>query len=111
MAPVVESFGTTAQTQGGAESTVVSWSTAKTRVVVVDLQLLADGESCALRVYNKAASGGSEILAYEATYLNSVYEDCVLSPPVPIGYAGSFRVIQYAGGSNRAFPYHILTLD
>jgi len=111
MAPTQETTGNTAQTQGGAESTVQSWSTAKTRVLSIDLALLADGESIAVRIYNKATTGGTEAILYEASYFNVQYEKNVCSPPIPCLYAGSFRIIQYAGGTSRAFPYSVATLD
>jgi hypothetical protein len=94
----------------GTEHTLATPSSAKTRVLAVDLNALVAADVVELRIKAKVTSGGTERLAYLAVFAGPVTELTVFSPPVPMVYGGTFTLKQTAG-TGRSFPWEILTLD
>lgn len=115
MAPVVESVNTQSATIG-TEHSLLSVSTAKTRVLVVNLKNMAASDRVELRVYSKVltgdtiATGNSTTLVYTATYQGVQSEPVVQSVPIASGYAALFSLKQTAG-AGRTFDWHVVTLD
>lgn len=78
-------------------------------VLVVDTNAMANGDVLELRIYTKYASGGTERLAYVATYAHAQTELNKFSVPVPID--ASFKAtLKQTAGTGRAFPWNILSL-
>lgn len=115
MAPVVESSGTQSATIS-TEHTLLSVSTAKTRVLTVNLRNMGASDRVEVRIYNKTltgdtmAAGNFATLAYIGTYQGTQSEPVVQSVPVPAGYASLFTLTQTAG-TGRTFDWNVLTLD
>jgi hypothetical protein len=92
------------------EHTLVTDTTGKTYVLCVDTAALVNGETLELRIYTKTLSGGTERLAYMATYVNVQQEPIKYSVPVPADI--SFKAtLEQNGGTGRAFPWSVLSLD
>ncbi len=109
MPPARESSGTQAATVG-TEHVLVSPTTAKSRVLVVDVAALVAGDLVELRVKTRALAGGTDRTVYTAAYAGPVTDPMVVSPPIPIVDGGTFTLKQTLG-SGRSFPWAVLTLD
>jgi hypothetical protein len=92
------------------EHTLATTTSAKTRVLVVDLTNLVAGDTVELKIKTKVLTGGSVLLAYFATYTGSVAAPVVHSLPVPGTYGATFTLKQTAG-TGRNFDFEIRTLD
>lgn len=106
---VVESSGTQTATVG-SEVTLVSPSTAKTRVLVVDVAALTSTETVELRVKAPVLAAGTTQLVQLATFAAGVTDSNTQSPPVVMPQGGTFTLKQ-VGGTARAFPWAVITLD
>lgn len=104
----VESNGTQTATVS-TEHTLATWTTAGTRVLVVDLTDMVSGDTVEVRLKVKAASGGSELVYTLATLANAQAEPALVSVPVPIGYGGSCSLKQ-TSGTGRDFDWHVILL-
>lgn len=104
-----ESTGTQTATVT-TEHTLVSPSSAKTRVLLVDLSNMVAGDILELRINAKIVTGGTARLAYIATFSGVAGEPAVPSVPVPMPWGGSFTLKQTAGTS-RNYDWSVLTLD
>lgn len=104
-----ESSGTQAATIS-TEHDLATPTTAKTRVLSVDMNALAAGDVVELRIKAKVTSGGTERLAYLAVFAGPITEPTVFSVPVPMVRGGTFSLKQTAG-TGRSFPWEVLTLD
>lgn len=91
------------QTLGGASVT-----TADFYVLMLDLTNLANGDKLRVRIKTKAASAGSELVAFDVTYAHAQGEPLKFSPPIPNPYSASFTM-QLVAGTNRSIPWAILT--
>lgn len=104
----VESNGTQTATLT-TEHTLVTWSTAGTRVLVVDLTNMAAGDYTEIRIKLKASSGGSEILHSLVPFSGAQAEPLLVSVPIPVGYGGSCSLKQTVG-TGRSYAWHTVRL-
>ncbi len=104
----VESNGTQTATIT-TEHTLATWTTAGTRVLVLDLTDMVSGDALEVRLKVKAASGGSALLYSLISLSGAQIEPALVSVPVPIGYGGSCSIKQTAG-TGRDFDWHIVLL-
>ncbi len=94
----------------GTEHTLVTDTTGKTYVLLVDTANLVNDETVTLRIKTKVLSAGVEGLAYVATYKHAQNEAIKISPPVPALH--SFKAtLEQNGGTGRAFDWEVLSLD
>jgi len=87
-----------------------SFTGAKTYMLRVDTDNLANGDVLELRVKAKVLTGGSEKVLYLASYAHDqgsddVIKEIVVSSP----YSTSFTLKQTAG-TGRAFDWHVISL-
>jgi positive regulator of sigma E activity len=109
MTVATESSGTQAATIT-TEHTLATTTTAKTRVLVVDLTNLVAGDTVELRIKSKVLTGGSALLAYFVTYVGPVAAPVVHSIPVPGTYGATFTLKQTTG-TGRNYDFEIRTID
>jgi|SRR3990172_5982637 len=113
MAIANESSGTQAATLT-TEHELAAPTTAKTRVLAVDLANLVNGEKLTLRIKSKVLTGGTVRTAYKAVYKHSQGSagspQIVYSDPIPQVFGGSFTLRQ-DGGTGRNFDWAVITLD
>jgi hypothetical protein len=94
----------------GTEHTLAASTTAKTRVLSIDLSALTTGDTVTLRIKAKVLSGGAEAVAYTATYAHGQIEPVVYSIPIPSLHGATFT-LQQTAGTGRSFPWTVATLD
>lgn len=92
------------------EHTLATDVTGKTVVLVVDTANLVNGETVELKLYTKVLSGGTERLAYYATYIHVQGEPAKYSVPVPANISVK-ATLEQNGGTGRAFPWALLSID
>ena len=109
MGVAVESTGTQSATLD-TEHSLATPATAKTRVMLVDLTNLVAGDVVILRIKTKVLTGGSAILAYQATFAGPVSTPACPSVPVACPFGGTFTLEQ-TDGTGRSYDWAILTLD
>lgn len=109
MTIAVESSGTQSATVG-TEHTLATPTTAKTRVLTVDLSNLVAGDQVELRVKKKVLTGGSAVLAAYAAFAGPVNTVVADSVPVICPYGATLTLKQTAGTS-RNFDWTVTTLD
>lgn len=79
-------------------------------VVTVDASNLADGDSIELRVYG-GKNGGSDVLAYFASFSNSQTDKLKYSIPVPVQASGRYKAsIKRVAGTDRSYDWWITEL-
>lgn len=110
MAPVVESSGSQTATLTTWHDVAAVSDTAKTRVFAVDLSNLANGETLDIRIKMNVRSADAQAVAYQASYSHAQAEPVVQSVPVVIPDDATFSIRQ-TGGTGRAFPWAVYTLD
>src|SRR3954471_6420083 len=106
---LVESFGTQTATLT-TEHSLATPTTAKTRVLIVDLTNLVAGENTLLQIKGKVLTGGATVVIRYALYAGPLLEPHVQSPPVVLPFGGTFTLTQ-TGGTGRTFPWSVITLD
>lgn len=106
---IVESNGTQAATIG-TEHTLASPTTAKTRLLWVDLGALTATDTVELRIYSPILSGGTSRVIRLVTFVGVVDEPNTPSEPYSMGFGGSFTLKQTAG-TGRSFPWRVDVLD
>ncbi len=114
MALAVVASGTL--TADGTEQDIATSTAAKTFVLEVNTSAMT-GSSAApditeLRIYTKVLTTGVEQLTYgPVVYQGGLISSFnIQSPPVPAPY--SYRAtLKQVGGTNRAYPYQVLSLD
>lgn len=94
----------------GTEHTLLAFSGAKTLVLSLDLNNLANGDELECRVKAKVLSGGTERLAYMATFAHAQLEPVVFSVPVPVLYSATFTLKQTSGVAVQ-IPWNVVSLD
>lgn len=109
MTVATESSGTQTATVN-TEHTLATPTTAKTRVLMVDLTNLVSGDTVELRIKAKVLTGGTAGLVYLATFIGPVGEPVAVSPPVPCPFGATLTLKQVAG-TGRAYDWAGLTLD
>jgi len=109
MTLAIVSSGTQAATVG-TEHTLVTSTTGKTYVLVVDTNAMANGDVLELRIKTKVLSGSSSRLAYPANYTNVQAMPNKYSPPVPANIEIVCTLKQVAG-TGRSFDWVLLSID
>lgn len=92
------------------EHSLAAPTTAKTRVLSVDLSNMVAGDTVELRIKAKVLTGGTIREAYTATYSHAQGAPVVFSVPVAGMYGSTFTLKQTAG-TGRSFDWSVLTLD
>jgi hypothetical protein len=108
MALAIESDGSQTATID-SEHTPASPTTDKTRVLAVDLANMVNGDLVELRIKTKTRAGGTERVAYVATFIQAQDEDVVYSVPVPSVNGATFTLKQTAG-TGRVFEWAVYDL-
>ncbi len=98
-------------TADGTEQQLAVDTTNKIYVLVVDTANLVNGETVELRLYTKCLSGGTERLAYLATYAHAQGEPMKYSIPVPadISLKATLKQTAYVT-AYKDFPWKLLSL-
>jgi hypothetical protein len=109
MALAVANSGTQTATLT-TEHTLDTLTSGKTYVLVVDTANLVNGETLTLRIYTKVLSGGTSRVAYDAVYIHAQSDPIKYSVPVPANIE-FLATLRQDGGTGRAFPWSILSLD
>lgn len=105
----IESSGTQTATPG-TEHILASPAALKTRVLLVDVSALSGTEYVELRVKGPVLFAGTAQLIFIATFYAGIASPHVQLPAVLQPQGGDITLKQ-VGGSSRAFPWAILTLD
>lgn len=95
-------------TADGTEQDLATDTTNKTVILVVDTGAMANGDVVDLKLYTKVLDGGTERLAYQATYAHAQSEANKYSVPVPANIHLRATLKQVAG-SNKAYPWALLS--
>src|SRR4030066_540849 len=108
--PTVEASGTQTATIS-TEHTLATVSTAKTLVLLVDVNAMVNADELELRVKTKMLSGGTTRVAYKASYKHAQPADDLIkiSIPIPRDQEAVFTLKQVAG-TGRAFPWKVMSL-
>jgi hypothetical protein len=93
----------------GTEQTLATDTTNKTYVFVIDTAALVNGDTIEVRIKTKALLGGTERLAYIATYANVQLDPIKYSPPVPADISCKVTLKRVAG-SDRTFPWKLISV-
>jgi len=107
--PTSISSGT--KTADGTEQDLATSTANKNFVLVVDTAAMVNGEIIELRLYTKCLSGGTERLAYMATFIHAQAEPMKYSVPVPanISLRATLKQAAYITGY-KDFPWNLLSL-
>jgi len=100
---------TSSTTTDGTEQTLATDTTNKVYVFVVDTSAMAGGDAIEIRIYTKARSGDSSLLAYYVTYANAQGEVNKYSPPIPADIECKVTLKRVAG-TDRAYKWALLSL-
>lgn len=91
------------------EHTLATETTAGVYVLVVDTSNLVNGDTVILRIKTKNQSGGSSILAYEATFSDVQAENQKYSPAIPID-TEIVCTLEQIDGTGRDFDWNLLMM-
>lgn len=98
-------------TTDGTEQTFDSGSSVSgTFLLRVDTNAMVDGDQIEIRVYTKAAAGGTERQTMYYSMANAQGDPIHMSPPVPTAEDIKFTIKRVAG-SDHAYPWSILNLN
>ncbi len=93
----------------GSEHTLVTDTTGKTYVLVVDTSNMVNGDELELRIYTKVRTGSTERLASFGLFANVQTEPNKYSIPIPADV--SFKAtLKQTNGSARSFDWKVLAL-
>jgi hypothetical protein len=111
----VTSVAAGSKTADGNEQTLEAsnLTAAGSYVLCVDLVNMVLGDAVELRVKTKARSTGTLQTVYFATYANAQTQLNVYSVPVPIDGTESAQIsftLKQTAGTNRAYPWNVMTL-
>lgn len=96
-------------TASGSEQALVTDTTGKAYVLVVDTANMALGDELILRIYTKVLSGSTERLAYVGNFQHVQSEPNKYSAPVPADV--SFRAtLHQITGSGKAYDWKVISL-
>jgi hypothetical protein len=109
----IESSGTQTATLT-SEHELAAPSTLKTRVLIVDIANMVNGETLTLQMKLKVLTGGTVRTVWKSVYKHDPgaagSPEIVQSPPLVMPFGGSITLRQ-DGGTGRAYDWSILTLD
>ena len=105
------SLGSNTITADGTEQDLATDTSNKNIVLVVDTAALVNGETVELRIYTKCLTGGTERLAYMASYVNAQGDPMKYSVPVPadISLRATLKQTVYVS-AYKTFPWKLLSL-
>lgn len=111
----VTSVSSGSKTADGTEQTLEAsnLTAAGTYLLAIDLVNLANGDTVELRAKTKVISTSTLQLVYFATYSNAQTELNTYSVPIPIDGTVSTQIsftLKQTAGTNRVFPWNIVTL-
>jgi len=109
MALAIVSSGTQAATVG-TEHTLVTSTTGKTYVLVVDANAMANADVLELRIKTKVLSASTSRLAYIASYAHVQAMPNKYSPPTPANIEIVCTLKQTAG-TGRSYDWVLLSID
>lgn len=78
-------------------------------VLVVDCNVLANGDTLVIRMYTKAKSGSTSRIAYQQAFSNIQIENNKYSPAVPIDTELACKIEQ-TDGTERTFDWNLLKM-
>lgn len=110
MALAVENSGSQTATIG-VEHSLNTVSTAKTRVLAVDMNNLVAGDTVELRIYSKCRAADTRRVAYYVPFTGPPAQPLTFSIPVPMAAADGEFTLKQTTGTGRAFPWAVYTLD
>jgi len=93
----------------GTEQTLATVTTAGSYVLHVDLSALADGDTVVLRLKSRVLSGGTDRLAYEASFSHAQGTPLTYSIPVPTAHQ-IIATLEQTAGTNRSYDWSLLAL-
>lgn len=93
----------------GTEHTLVTDTTNKVYVLVVDTANMALGDILELRIKTKARSGGTSRQAYSKTYAHVQGDPNKYSVPVPADVE-IVATLKQTAGTGRVFPWKLLSV-
>ena len=91
------------------EYTLDTETTAGVYVLVVDTNVLVNGDTLIIRLYTKVASGKTSRIAYEAAFSNVQGEPNKYSPAIPIDTELVCKIEQ-TDGTARTFDWNLLMM-
>jgi len=108
----VTSVGTGSQVIAAldTEYTLDTETNAGVYVLVVDCNVLANGDTIVIRIYTKYASGGTSRVAYQQSFSNVQVEMNKYSPAVPVDEEIVCKIEQ-TDGTERTFPWNLLKIS
>lgn len=101
--------GNGTNTCDGTEQTLDTETAAKTYVVMLDLNDMANGETLIVRVKTKPLTGGTTRTIYRADYANvQTTQPIVVSAPVPSLWQ---LIVTLEGTNTLSIPWVLMTID
>ena len=94
----------------GTEHTLHTSTLAKTFVLIVDTDNLANGDTLELRVKTKVLSTSTSRLAYAASFSHAQAAPVKLSIPV-VSLHELVVTLKQTAGTGRSFDWNLVTLD
>ncbi len=89
------------------EHTLATETAASVYILAVNLTNMVSGDVTTLRVKPKVLTGGSNTLAFEATFTGAQGVDVVYSEPVPSVHSAVFT-LQQTAGTGRAYEWSVI---
>jgi hypothetical protein len=105
--PTTESSGTQSATVG-TEHSLATITTSRVLVLTVDAVNMANGDALELRVKTRVLSGGTNRLAYMASYANVQADPVKISVPVVSMHSCEFTLKQTAG-TGRGYDWSVVS--
>jgi len=106
---VVESSGTQVATVG-ADHSLATPTTGKTRVLLVDTAEMVAGDTVVLGFFGPVLAGGVSRRIVTTTFVGPVADPHTQSPPIVMPQGGSI-LLQQTEGTGRTYPWALVTLD
>jgi len=94
----------------GTEHTLASSTTAKTRVLLVDVAAQLAGDVVELRISGPVLASGTSRLILMSAFSGVLADPHTQSLPIIMPHGGTITLKQ-TGGTARAYPWTIVTLD
>jgi hypothetical protein len=101
--------GNGTNTCDGTLQTITTETAAKTYVLVVDLNDMANGETLDIQILTKPLTGGTSRIAYTASYANvQTGAPIAISVPVPSLFE---YIVKFLGTNTLSIPWVVMTVD
>lgn len=93
----------------GTEQTISTEASAKTYVLMADLNDMANGETLIVRLKTKPLTGGTTRTVYRADYANvQTTQPIIISVPVPSLFE---FIVTFEGTNTLSIPWVLMTID